>query len=330
MSGPSRPVSGFVPTGDMAGGVELPSGRGLSPNAATPQALHHFTRLDQINQLIDASEADADLGFMARLLALCSLPRTDPKNRLQYVRRNGPYTLGISAGVGDKLPYGNIPRLLLAWVCTEAVRTQHRELILGRSLYEFMRKLGMDDRSGSVRGDRTRLKNQMRRLFRSTISLVYTEGDVSASVSSLVADRTLFWWDAKQPDAPALWDSTIQIGEQFFNEIIAHPVPIDLHILKAVKRSPLGLDLYLWLTYRTFTIKAPLRLSWKQLYRQFGAAPEKVGTKSTVKSFQRAGLRELKKINRAWPGLCYQAAPGGLVLSPSLPRIPPAQLRLIS
>ena len=127
-----------------------------------------------------------------------------------------------------------------------------------------------------------------------------------------------------------LWDSTIQLGEQFFNEIIAHPVPIDLHILKSLKRSPLGLDLYLWLTYRKFTIKAPLRLSWKQLYRQFGVAPEKVWTKSTVKSFQRAGLRELKKINRAWPGLCYQPAPGGLVLSPSLPRIPPAQLRLIS
>ena len=358
-----RKQDGFVPIGAVADGLSLPGGRALTPHAATPQARHHFTTLHQVNQLIEASEVDADLGFMARLLALCSLPRTDPKNRLQYVRRNGPYTLGISAGIGDKLPYGNIPRLLLAWVCTEAVRTQHRELILGRSLYEFMRKLGMNDRSGSVRGDRTRLKNQMRRLFRSTISLVYTEGDVSASVSSLVADRTLFWWDAKQPDAPVLWDSAIQLGEQFFNEIIAHPVPIDLHILKAVKRSPLGLDLYLWLTYRTFTIKAPLRLSWKQLYRQFGAAPEKVGTKSTVKSFQlrwrdsaswkqinrqfgaapekvgtkstvksfqRAGLRELKKINRAWPGLCYQAAPGGLVLSPSLPRIPPAQLRLIS
>ena len=220
-----RKQDGFVPIGDVADGLSLLGGRALTPHAATPQARHHFTTLHKVNQLIEASEVGADLGFMARLLALCSLPRTDPKNRLQYVRRNGPYTLGISAGVGDKLPYVNIPRLLLAWVCTEAVRTQHRELILGRSLYEFMRKLGMDDRSGSVRGDRTRLKNQMRRLFRSTISLVYTEGDVSASVSSLVADRTLFWWDAKQPDAPVLWDSTIQLGEQFFNEIIAHPVP---------------------------------------------------------------------------------------------------------
>ena len=55
-----------------------------------PQARHHFTRLDQVTQLVGASEADPELGFMARLLALCSLPRTDPKQRLQYVRHNGP------------------------------------------------------------------------------------------------------------------------------------------------------------------------------------------------------------------------------------------------
>ena len=46
---------------------------------ATPQALHHFTRFDQVNQLVGASEADPDLGFIARLLALCSLPRSNPQ-----------------------------------------------------------------------------------------------------------------------------------------------------------------------------------------------------------------------------------------------------------
>ena len=39
---------------------------------ASPQALHHFTQADQVNQLVEAREADPDLGFMARLLALCS------------------------------------------------------------------------------------------------------------------------------------------------------------------------------------------------------------------------------------------------------------------
>ena len=79
--------------------------------AASPQALHHFTRFDQVNQLVSASEADADLGFMARTMALCSLPRTNPGNRLRYVRVNGPYTLVMNAGGLHKLPYGNLPRL---------------------------------------------------------------------------------------------------------------------------------------------------------------------------------------------------------------------------
>ena len=128
---------------------------------ASPQAVHHFTRFDQVNQLVSASEADPDLGFMARMLALCSLPRTNPGNRLQYKRVNGPFTLYMTAGGGNKLPYGNLPRLILAWVSTEAVRTQSRVLILGSSLSEFMRTLGMEDRSGSPRGDRTRLRKAL-------------------------------------------------------------------------------------------------------------------------------------------------------------------------
>ena len=87
----------------------------------TPQSFHHFTLARQVDQLVTAREAEPDLGFMARLMALCSLPRTNPGNRLQYKRVNGPYKLIMIAGGDNKLPYGNLPRLLLAWVCTEAV-----------------------------------------------------------------------------------------------------------------------------------------------------------------------------------------------------------------
>ena len=317
---------GGVPIGDVAGTLPgvVPHGRAMSA-----QTRHHFTTLRQVNQLIEASEAEPDLGFMARLLALCSLPRTNPDDRTQYIRRNGPYTLGMSAGINNKLPYGNIPRLLLAWVCTEAVRTQSRELVLGRSLYEFMHKLGMMDRSGGTHGERTRLKNQMRRLFSCSVSLIYADEQREDQVHSFVADRVKYWWDVSRPDAPVLWDSTIQLGEQFFNEIILHPVPLDLHTLRALKRSPLGLDLYLWLVYRTFSLKTPLCLSWRQLFKQFGADPAKAGDRNTVNDFRTKSLRELKKIKRAWPDLRYATVTGGLVISPSPPRIPPAQLRLI-
>ena len=107
----------------------------------TPQSFHHWTLARQVDHLITAREAEPDLGFMVRLMALCSLPRTNPGRRIQYKRVNGPYTLIMTATGNAKLPYGNLPRLLMAWVSTEAVRTQRRELILGRSLSEFMRKL---------------------------------------------------------------------------------------------------------------------------------------------------------------------------------------------
>ena len=85
---------------------------------------------------------------MARMMALCSLPRTNPGNRLRYVRRNGPYKLGMTAGIDNKLPFGNYPRLLLAWLSTEAVRTQSRVLVPGASLADFMRELGIYSSGG--------------------------------------------------------------------------------------------------------------------------------------------------------------------------------------
>ena len=280
---------------------------------------------DQVHQLVSASEADPDRGFMARMMALCSLPRTNPGNRKEYKHVNGPYTLYMNAVGGNKLPFGNLPRLLLAWVCTEAVRTQSRELVLGRSLSKFMRALDIvssDSRGAS--GIRTRLRNQMKRLFGCTVQLIYEDEHGEARVSSFIADRTEFWWNERKPDQPMLWESKIELSEKFFNEIIRHPVPLDMNTLKSLKRCALGLDLYLWLTYRTFTLRAPLRLSWRQVYRQFGLHPAKAKDKRTVLDFRRKVLRELKKIKLAWPGLNYTTAPGVLILHPLAPAIPPA------
>ena len=126
----ARKQDGLIPIAEVFSDVDGPV-KALHP---APQALHHFTCFDQVNQLVGASEADPDRGFMARMMALCSLPRTTPGNRLQYKRVNGPYTLHMIAGGSNKLPFGNFPRLILAWVCTEAVRTQSRVLILGSAL----------------------------------------------------------------------------------------------------------------------------------------------------------------------------------------------------
>ena len=222
---------------------------------------------------------------------------------------------------GDhKLPFGNLPRLILAWLSTEAVRTQNREIVLGRSLAEFMRELGIYSSGGVVQ---IRLRNQMRRLFGCTVQLTYKDANVERFVNSPIAESGEYWWNERKPDQSSLWDSKIYLGEAFFQEIVRHPVPLDMNTLSALKRSPLGLDLYLWLVYRTFPLRAPQRLSWRSLYRQFGVDPARASDRVTVRNFQRKVLRELKKIKMAWPELNYSTAPGVLILHPSIPTIAP-------
>ena len=291
-----------------------------APLTMTPQAVYHWTRDDQAEALAAAREAEPDTGFMMRLLALCTLPRTNPGDRFQYVRTNGPWRLTLARTGEAKLPYGNLPRLLLAWICTEAVRTQSRTLVLGSTLREFMLQLGIQSRSGGPRGDITRLHDQMERLFQCSVQLAYKTDAGVHVVADHVASSMNLWWNPKRPDEPVLWGtSTIELGEKFFNEIIACPVPLDMTVLKAMRRSPLGLDLYLWLTYRLFGLTEPCKLTWRQLYRQFGSNP--AADKRTVDDFRKDVLRELEKLKDAWPGFDYGTPRGCLELRPTRPLI---------
>lgn len=285
------------------------------------------TRDKQLEDLLAAREAEPEAGFITRILLLCSLPRTDPRGRLQYVRRNGPYTLVMIAGAQGKLPFGNLPRLLLAWVCTEAVRTQSQTLVLGRSLADFMRKLGISTPTrrggtGGQYGSRTRLQRQMFRLFESSVQFTYDGPDTRSHVNTPIVDRADYFWSVKRPDEPVLWESTVILGHRFFKELLKAPVPIDLYVLRSMKRSSLGLDLYMWLTYRTFDLHRPLRLPWRSLYRQFAHSPERASDKYAVRNFRKDACRELVKLKTAWPGLQYGLPAGALEIRPSTPPIP--------
>ena len=83
-----RQRNGLVPIGDALSDLGGPV---QAIRDASPQVAFHFTQADQVNLLVNAREADADLGFMARMMALCSLPRTNPGDRKEYKRGNGPY-----------------------------------------------------------------------------------------------------------------------------------------------------------------------------------------------------------------------------------------------
>lgn len=91
------------------------------------------------------------------------------------------------------LPYGSIPRLLLAWITTEAVRTKSRELVLGDHLSGFMRQLRIIPTGGRW-GTIGRLRTQMERLFSTSIWVRYKGENVTAGTGWMVADDYQLWW----------------------------------------------------------------------------------------------------------------------------------------
>ena len=284
-----------------------------------PQKRHHYTRSQQANDLVDIRlSEELDLGFMARMLVQATLPHSDQDIK-EYERRNGDFRLIVQAGPGMKLPYGSYPRLLLAWITTEAVRTQKPTLILGTSLSQFMEQLGLLPTGGRW-GTITRLREQMKRLFSARVAGIYEnddEGTFRLKTMEITNDVNL-WWNPKAPEQATIWESNITLGGKFFQEIVKRPVPFDIRILKALKRSPLGLDLYMWLTYRVSYMKEPTAISWKQLHDQFGAEYARPD------NFTAKAKRELKKISAAWPELNYETPRGRLKLYPSTPSVLPA------
>ena len=119
-----------------------------------------------------AREAGA-LGFMARLLVQATLPHKDPGPGVStFERSNGDLRLLIMAPPKIGLPWDKTPRLVLSWLTSEAVRTRSPRLELGDNLSRFMGELGLVPTGGQA-GTITRLKDQIWRLFLSTIRCSY-------------------------------------------------------------------------------------------------------------------------------------------------------------
>lgn len=260
-----------------------------------------------------ALEAGA-LGFMARAMVQATLPHKKVDGN-EFERRNGNFTLSLLAPSKIGLPYGTVPRLLLAWVTTEAVKTKGRELELGDSMAAFMGELGMSP-TGGTKGDITRLKNQTRRLFASTVTASYEDASKVADIGYRLADESVLWWDAKSPEQAGLWHSSVTLSEKFFNEVVDRPVPIDMRAIKALKRSPMALDIYTWLTYRSSYLKRPTVIPWAALALQFGS------NYAQVRQFKAAFLTELRKVVTVYGKVQVEATDNGLMVKPSLTHIP--------
>ena len=194
---------------------------------------------------------------------------------------------------------------------------QESQIDLGATPNDLARKLGLSIISGP-RGTATRLKEQLYRLlhmkleWQTSLGLAPRSSEsayvIAGGASWLKPLRGLF---PRQPP----WQPQIVLSQDFFEEITRSAVPVDLRAIRQLQRSPLAIDLYVWLTYRMSYLRKPTVVPWKSLEAQFGA------DYTRPRDFRRRVSELLEAVLCTYPTARISLTDIGLRLYPSPPHV---------
>jgi hypothetical protein len=277
---------------------------------------------------IESQEAEAEaerrqLGYCCRILVQTTLPHSRPiPGVTEYVRRNGKLTLMVKASSEYGLPYGRYPRQLLGILCGEAVRTRSPEIDIDVSLRAFVENKLRRKYSAGKRGTATAIKDQLIRLSLADIQAEWREEGKCAFRRLSPITKTVVFWDPEDHRQIVDWQAQLTLSHEFFQELIAHPIPVNLDTLASFQ-SAMKMDIYTWLTYRFSYLSARTVVPWEGLQGQFGCGYPT--TKRGMRNFRVEFCRDLKGVLEKYPQARVVPTSEGVQLDPS----PPHVLRLL-
>src|SRR5437763_6564532 len=210
---------------------------------------------------LNRESACQNLGFSSRPFVLCGLPVKRPaQGCLLHERRNGHFVLQVTGHPSYGLPWGQ-DRLVPIFLATLAIR-QRSSRITFDSAAQMLDTFAMQQGGTQYR----RLVGAFQRIFGATIFF----GTDSQRERAAVVHRARFnfmsearIWYSRDPDQkmlPGDCQNVIVLSDEFYREILNHPIPTDLEAAKALSSSPAALDLFMWLSYRCFTARGRERV----------------------------------------------------------------------
>ncbi len=285
---------------------------------------------EAILRAVDPEPAPRELGFTSSLWAQVSLPYRDPGDITMWVRRNNNVTLTMQPGIitprdGSApragYPFGVIPRLLMVWLTTQALRTGERELLLELTMNKFMEAIHLPKTGYNARA----LGEQLARLAGCTMTVGSYDPlfDVVANRKFSIANEWKLWWTPKDADHEGMLPNTVTLTEDFFYDIQHHALPVDMaHLaeLRGKGGGGLPIDIYIWLSRRAHLAKRTGRVTWSQLADQFGSQYAR------ERDFKVKFREALGKVVAVWPEFKVQEYEHGLLLSPSKTPVQPRSI----
>jgi len=300
--------------------------------AVIPTKAHHAPATARQEKLVKtAAEIAAerpdeeDRAFMHSIMCQVGLPRSKVEGST-FERKSGGAGLLVEAGklwdgkdfVQQPIPYGPMPRLMLAWMNTYAVRFNTPEIPVGDSASEFLRMLGKNTNGGRNSAFAT-FRKQVQALSACRMTLGFNANGRAHTYEGKPIKHFDAWLGSHNEQRP-LWPGVVTFSQDYYDTLKNHAVPIDLRAYLALKGSALAMDVYLWMAQRLHRIEGrPLILHWAALRDQF--AQEYQG-KDADKDFKKKFLPALRAVLAVYPQAKVKQVTGGLMLMASPPPIP--------
>ena len=139
------------------------------------------------------------------------------------------------------------------FLATLAIKQRSR-IIRFRSAAQMLDTFGMQQGGTQYR----RLMGAFQRIFGATIFFgTDTQRERAAVIhrarfSFMSEARIWYSRNSAQETFPGELQNEIVLSEEFFREIMDHPIPTDMEAAKALSCSPAALDVFTWLSYRCF------------------------------------------------------------------------------
>jgi hypothetical protein len=210
------------------------------------------------------------------------------------------------------VPFGSHARLILLYLQTEALRTGSREVELGRSLREWLGRIGVSvgGRTGML------VKDQAERISRCRLTFHLQGGKSAGLINQSIVDRALFIEDERDGQG-RLSLETAKLSEGFFEQLRRHPVPLEESAIRALNNNPAALDTYIWLAYRLHVLPGPKLVPWRALKNQFG------GGYKELYHFKNKWVSALQLAMQGYPAARVDVVDDGVILHPSRPPVQP-------
>jgi hypothetical protein len=277
--------------------------------------------------LIDAHPKPDELPsvlFQHTVFCQTGLPYRDPGPELRlWQRSQGAAHLEIQAGrafhpgegafIDVGLPFGPKPRLILAHLNAEALRTGSSTVHVETSLTAFVRRLGLCRDGRSIRI----VKDQLTRLATAEVRLAvaYSDREARQVQAHLIGQFDL--WLPKDENRRVVWPTAVVLDPRYFESLQRHAVPLEESALAMLAHNAMALDVYAWLAQRLHRVDPgkPQLVPWTALKDQFGWHYNR------VRKFREIFRQTLALVTEQYPAARLELDGRGMTLRCSLPPV---------